>query len=130
MNGDIPERHDPLDLAEQEGRELLVEGVLMDERGEIVPIGSLYALIDGIDPLHGQLQSLAAADDAHGGRRSKDLFRLHGGRGEQGELFAAVQKVEVGHTGIPFKLEKEYLTILLDFYLFGESLFYRYFPMK
>lgn len=101
MNGDVPERDDPLDLAEQEGRELLFEGVLMDERGEIVLIGSLYAVIDGIDPLYGQLQSLAAADDAHGGRRGKDLFRLHGGSGEQGELLTAVQKVEVGHTGTP-----------------------------
>ena len=65
-------------------------------------VGSLYALIDGIDPLYGELQSLAAADDAHGGRRGKDLFRLHGGSGEHGELFAVVQKVEVGHTGTPF----------------------------
>ena len=101
MNGDVPERDDPLDFAEQEGRKLFFEGILMDERGEIVLIGSLYAFIDGIDPLHGQLQSLAATDDAHGGRRGKDLFRLHGGRGEQGELLTAVQKVEVGHTGTP-----------------------------
>lgn len=123
MNGHVPERHDPLDLAEQKGRELLFEGVFVDERGEIVLIGSLYAVIDGIDPLHGQLQSLAAADDAHGGRRGKDLFRLHGGSGEQGELLAAVQKVEVGHTRTPFRLKKEYLTILLDFTSLG-SLFF------
>lgn len=101
MDGNVAERDDAFDFVEQKVGELFFEGVLVDERGERILVGSLYALVDGIDPLHGQLQSLAAADDAHGGRRGKDLFRLHGGSGEHGELFAAVQKVEVGHTGTP-----------------------------
>ena len=109
MNGHVAELDDPFDFLEQKVGELFFEGVFVDERGKRILVGSLYALIDGINPFYGELQSLAAADDAHGGRRGKDLFRFYGGSGEHGELFAVVQKVEVGHTGTPI------LNILINY---------------
>ena len=96
MDGGVPELHNMLDFAEQHGVELFLEGVLVYECGEIVFIRSLYGLIDSIDPLHGQFESLAAADGAHGRSRRKDLFRFHGRGGEHGELFAVFEKIEVG----------------------------------
>ena len=53
MDGNVAERDDAFDFVEQKAGELFFEGVLVDERGEGILIGSLYTFIDGVDPLHG-----------------------------------------------------------------------------
>ena len=67
-HSDISKVNDALDLVEQHGEKLFLEGVLVNKRREVVSVRPLYGLVDGIDPLHCQFERLATADDAHGRR--------------------------------------------------------------
>lgn len=69
----------------------------MNEGLQIVLVGHFHGLVRRIDPLHRQLQRLAAAHRAHSRSGGIDFLGFYAGWGEEGVFRFACEEGEVGH---------------------------------
>ena len=79
------------------------EGRLMNEGLQIVLVGHFHGLVRRIDPLHRQLQRLAAAHRTHGRGRRIDFLGFHAGRSKEGIFAFFYKKKKIRHKNTPLK---------------------------